>query len=57
MHYRVELTAVEARAPRKTLPLEGINRWVTLDELSSLPFSTPQRKLSLWLRETSHFDS
>jgi A/G-specific adenine glycosylase len=49
MHYRVQLVCLEARigSPAPTFP--GPSRWISPSRLSTLPFSTPQRKLVAWL--------
>jgi A/G-specific adenine glycosylase len=57
MHYRVTLHVVEVqitstRQQRTSTP----RRWISVNELLSLPWSTPQRKIARWLsqRESSN---
>ncbi|MBY0586650.1 A/G-specific adenine glycosylase [bacterium] len=50
MHYRVKLTCLEATVGRQSVELPS-SEWRTVDRLRSLPWSTPQRKLLIWLEK------
>lgn len=52
MHYRVDLRCYEAVGGRiRKSPIPIRLRWVSLEKLSLLPFSSPQRTIVRWVRD------